>query len=259
MMQFNNWLLVIPARLSSERLPRKPLQRLGGRYLIEQVYHNLKALTAHGVEIVVACDSKDVEQVCLNANIPTVMTKASHPSGTDRCNEVAKQRSKSFILNVQGDEPFVELEDLKRLMIAVETTKSPMGTLGFRSKSRADFENPNHVKIVRSSTGHALYFSRAPIPCYRDYQKVPQPDFSFYQHVGVYGFSKDSLSEFCALPQSPLETIEKLEQLRAVEAGWRILVCETQNLGFGIDTPEDLTRAENFLKSRAAGSGGGRV
>ncbi|MCX6123543.1 MAG: 3-deoxy-manno-octulosonate cytidylyltransferase [Proteobacteria bacterium] len=230
-----NWLVVIPARLTSERLPRKPLQILCGKTLLEQVYQNLLPL----------------KEGCLKAKIPFIMTNASHQSGTDRCREASRGSSRSFVLNVQGDEPFVALSDLKSLMRLMESSDAPMGTLAFKSSSRQDFASPHIVKIARSGRGSAIYFSRAPIPHDRNALAAGTGNIEFWQHLGVYAFTKLGLNMFCDLPSSTLEQIEKLEQLRAVEAGWSILVCEAKQAGFGIDTPEDLQRAQQLISSQA--------
>lgn len=246
--RLDQWLFVVPARLKSERLSQKPLRLLGGKPLIERVYDNLKPLLADGAKIVVALDSEEVREVCSSKQIPWTMTRPEHPSGTDRCNEVAQQFHKPFIMNVQGDEPFVNLDDLRHLAQAVETKSYKMATLGFSVKcSEASFRDPNCVKIVRASDGRAIYFSRAPVPFDRDGERGGGSQESFWQHLGVYAFRKDTLAAFCAMPPSPLERLEKLEQLRAIEAGWSILVVEAKSPSIGIDTHEDLLRAEELL------------
>lgn len=243
----SNWLIIVPARLKSERLSGKPLQLLGGKPLIERVYDNLKPLLAEGAHIVVAVDSEEVREACAKRKIPWIMTNPDHPSGTDRCNEAAKQFHQKRIMNVQGDEPFVNLDDLRALARAAETPGCKMATLGFAAKRGESFDNPNCVKIVRAANGRAIYFSRASVPFDRDGQKHGGSKEPFWQHLGVYAFTRDSLAEFCAMPPSPLEKLEKLEQLRAVEAGWSIQVAEAKSSSIGIDTHEDLLRAEELL------------
>lgn len=144
-----------------------------------------------------------------------------------------------FILNVQGDEPFVDLSDLRKLQELFEKSQCELGTMVYRSNDRHDFTNPNVVKAVIDQKGHALYFSRAPIPHDRD----QTGNVSFLQHIGVYAFRRHSLMTFCKLPPSSLELREKLEQLRALENGMKILAVSAQHKSLGIDTPEDLEAA----------------
>jgi 3-deoxy-manno-octulosonate cytidylyltransferase (CMP-KDO synthetase) len=246
------WLIIVPARLQSQRLPRKPLADLGGRPLIVRVVENLGPLAAEGHEIVVATDSEEVLRACEDHGIIAELTRESHPSGTDRCQEVASRHSHPFILNVQGDEPFVDIRELKKLMLAMEVApKADIGTMAHRSLSLADFRDPNVVKVVTSPSGHALYFSRAPIPWGGDRSRsltgtlddhATEPA-DFLHHIGVYAYRRDALRRFCELPPSPHETREKLEQLRALECGMTILVELSSKPGRGIDTPQDLEAA----------------
>ncbi len=247
MKNLSNWLFVVPARLKSERLSQKPLRLLGGKPLIEQVYNNLRPLLHDGAHIVVAVDSDLVANVCASKQIPWIMTRPEHPSGTDRCNEAAQQFKQKWIMNVQGDEPFINLDDLKRLAQAMESSHCKMATLGIKMDDPHKFRDPNCVKIVRGEDGRAIYFSRASVPFDREAQRAGHSQGSFWEHLGVYAFTRDSLSEFCAMKPSPLEQIEKLEQLRALEAGWTIQVATAQSPGHGIDTQEDLDRAEELL------------
>jgi 3-deoxy-manno-octulosonate cytidylyltransferase (CMP-KDO synthetase) len=246
---FEDWLIIVPARLGSSRLPRKPLQTLGGLPLIVRVYQNLASLKQAGATIIVACDDHAVADACTKHQIPTVMTDPDLPSGTDRCLAASKGFDQRFILNVQGDEPFIDLTDLKSLMLKASSTKAKITTMCHKSSNMGDYQNPNCVKVARNQEGYAVYFSRAPIPYARDFftgQTAPS-QFYFWHHLGVYAFTKESLSEFCKLPLSYLEQTEKLEQLRAIETGWRIEVAEASKPGFGIDTAEDLQKAEMFF------------
>lgn len=235
---WQDWLIVIPARLQSTRLPEKPLVDLGGQPLIVRVYEQLAPLLLEGAKIVVGTDSEKVLTVCQERGIEALLTSPQHPSGTDRVHEVASHHKRPFVLNVQGDEPFVNLLDLKKLCMQLGKEKKPeMATLVVRNAARRDFENPNCVKVVRQGP-YAMYFSRAPIPFPRE------GDFhGFWQHLGVYAFSYPTLNQFCQLPTSELEQIEKLEQLRALEQGIRIVISEADHGSLGIDTPEDLEEA----------------
>lgn len=241
----SQWLVVIPARLASTRLEEKPLQDLAGKPLIVRVYERVKALEVLEATVVVACDHEKVEDVCLRYEVAYVMTRTDHQSGTDRVEEVARHYSKKFILNVQGDEPFVDIGDLLNLCHTLESSKQDaMATLIYRSSDEEAFKNPNTVKVVVSQD-KAAYFSRSPIPYPRDGRFR-----NFWQHQGIYAFSKTALNEFCRLPISTLEQTEALEQLRALEHGMKILVCEAVEASLGIDTLDDLRKArEVFNKS----------
>lgn len=239
MVQWKQWLIIIPARLQSTRLPRKPLADLGGLPLVVRVYQRLKPLSEKGANIVVACDDNDVLQVCQKHGVPAVMTRVDHRSGTDRCAEVAGSQPQRYILNVQGDEPFVDLEDLEKLLANMEASQDPMGTLVHRNTHRADYQNPNCVKAVVNDQGKALYFSRSPLPYYRESENFA----GFWQHIGVYAFTRDGLLRFCSLPPHALELAESLEQLRALGNGLNITATVAQKPSIGIDTPQDLEAA----------------
>lgn len=247
---FSDWLIVVPARLRSQRLENKPLQLLGGRPLVTRVFENLAPLEQEGATIVVAADDKEVEAACAAHKIPCVMTSVNHLSGTDRCNEAARGFGKPFVMNVQGDEPFVDLADLRCLAHSFQSSKAEMGTLGYQVRDDALYQNPNVVKIVMGSNQRALYFSRAPVPYDREAIRLSQPTRAFWQHIGVYCFRKETLASFCSLTASSLEHIEKLEQLRAIEAGWTIHVAEARHTSHGIDTQDDLARAEILWNRR---------
>lgn len=242
------WLIVIPARLASERLPLKPLVDLGGKPLIVRVFENLEPLENAGAEIIVAVDDERTLSVCRDFNIKAMMTATSHKSGTDRCAEVAGHfPKKKFVLNVQGDEPFVSCEDLKRLMTLMATKNPLMATLGYPSSDFKDYTEPNIVKIVVSGKDEAIYFSRAPVPFERDAMRSGNKNIEHIQHLGIYAFTRESITQFCKLAPSSLEHVEKLEQLRAVAAGWKILVSRASAKSLGIDTPEDLARAQKVF------------
>lgn len=235
---WQDWLIVIPARLQSSRLAEKPLQDLGGKPLIVRVYERLSPLLQEGARIVVGTDSERILRVCKENHIDALLTDSKHPSGTDRVFEVATHYQKSFVLNVQGDEPFVNIADLKKLCSQLQKEKNPqMATLVVRNQSQQDFHNPNCVKVVRRGP-YAVYFSRAPIPFPRD-----QNFNGFWHHQGVYAFYYETLKHFCQLPTSELEAIEKLEQLRALENGIQIILSEADQVSLGIDTPQDLEEA----------------
>ena len=237
-----DWLVVIPARLNSQRLPRKPLADLAGKPLIVRVFENLSPLRKMGAEVIVATDNNAIVHVCEEYKIPVRMTGAHHKSGTDRCWEVAQPLQKPYILNVQGDEPFMNVSDLITLcQRATNQENFQLATLGFLQTNPDDLQDPNVVKIVINRRNEALYFSRASLPYDRDHSSADRP--SFWQHMGVYAFSRDALRAFCQLPPGILEGREKLEQLRALENGMSILIVKAETLSHGIDTEADLEAA----------------
>jgi 3-deoxy-manno-octulosonate cytidylyltransferase (CMP-KDO synthetase) len=244
MISWNQWLIVVPARMHSTRLPRKPLADLGGLPMIIRVYQRLEPFAKLGATVVVATDDQDIFKVCQNHAVPVEMTDVAHKSGTDRCAEVAKKFKQPYVLNVQGDEPFVDLNDLQGLLTKMEKDGDPMGTMVYRNHHQDEYQNANCVKAVVNDLGKAMYFSRSPLPYYRD----PENFEAFWQHIGVYAFTKKGLLEFCSLPQHPLELAESLEQLRALGNGLSIAVTEAKSPSLGIDTPQDLEAARARIR-----------
>lgn len=240
------WLIVIPARLHSTRLPHKPLQNLGGIPLVVRVYQNLLPLVHNDTVAIVATDAEEVVKVCRTYQIPVRLTSTKHESGTDRCAEVAGDFPHPYVLNVQGDEPFVNIDDLRALMHSVEADpRIDLGTLAYICNDAKLADDPNAVKAVRAQDGRAIYFSRASVPFDRDAGRGQQP---FWLHMGIYALRRERLLEFVTLPPSPLERLEKLEQLRAIEQGWHIHLEPAQRFSRGIDTPEDLEAARAICK-----------
>jgi 3-deoxy-manno-octulosonate cytidylyltransferase (CMP-KDO synthetase) len=237
-----DWLVVVPARLASQRLPEKPLADLGGKPLVVRTVENLAPLARAGAAIVVATDAKKVADACKSAGLAVEMTRAEHPSGTDRCWEVASRHPQQLIMNVQGDEPFAATDDLLSLAAEFAGRKdAAIGTLVFKATDRDLAQDPNAVKAVGTTDGWALYFSRASIPYDREAgHHLPA---AFWHHMGVYAFRRAQLEAFVKLPPSPLEQTEKLEQLRALENGWRILLHPARAYSRGIYTPHDLEAA----------------
>jgi 3-deoxy-manno-octulosonate cytidylyltransferase (CMP-KDO synthetase) len=236
---------VIPARYRSTRLPGKPLVLIDGKTMVEHVYH--RAAAARQVDaVVVATDDDRVAATVDGFGGIAVMTRADHATGTDRLAEVAVHLQSEIIINVQGDEPLIEPEaiDLAIGPLAGQSGEL-MATLRKRFDNPADFENPAVVKLVIDRLGYAIYFSRSPIPFVRP--GIPSP--VMWRHLGLYAYRREFLLELAALPQTPLELAEGLEQLRVLEHGYRIATVETTADTIGVDTPEDLERVRRLVEA----------
>lgn len=248
-------LAVIPARYASTRFPGKPLALLAGKPIIDYAY--CVAAGTPGVDRAVV--ATDDERIFAHVNETfgegsVMMTSTEHRSGTDRCGEVMQTLERQgehydVVINLQGDEPFVQASQLQSLMACFANEATAIATLKTRITASEELASPNNVKVVCAADGRALYFSRQPIP-YRRGEEFGHwlEAGAYYKHVGIYAFRSQVLSEVCQLPQSMLECSEKLEQLRWLEAGYSIAVGETPCANIGIDTPEDLRAAENELK-----------
>jgi len=233
---------VIPARLGSTRLPYKVLRPIAGRPMVEWVW---LAAQASGLmyPVVVATDAEEVAKACRAFAIPFVMTSPDCPSGSDRVREVARQIDADIYVNIQGDEPTLTPDFFPPLLDFFAHPEVAVSTLAVRCPPE-EFTNPNAVKVVTALDGRALYFSRATVPFDRD-----GIGFTGYRkHLGIYAFRKAALERFAALPPSPLEKLERLEQLRLLENGIAIYVADAPRDTIGVDTEEDLARAEEFLK-----------
>ena len=242
------FMAIIPARYASTRFPGKPLAILGGKTVIQRVYEQVSTVLD---EVYVATDDERIFQAVKAFGGQAVMTRADHKSGTDRIEEAAEKigSAADVIINVQGDEPFIQPSQIATLMQLFETPETQIGTLGKPFESLEAVDNPNSPKIVTDNRGFALYFSRSVIPYVRG---VDHQDwfgqYPFLKHLGIYAYRREVLREVTALPQSSLEKAESLEQLRWLQNGYRIRVGLTDVETVGIDTPEDLERAEEFLK-----------
>jgi 3-deoxy-manno-octulosonate cytidylyltransferase (CMP-KDO synthetase) len=241
---------IIPARYASTRFPGKALADIGGRPMIQHVYE--RACKASLVSrVIVATDDTRIAYAIRLIGGEAVMTSTGHETGTDRLAEVAGSLDTDIIVNVQGDEPLISPEMIDQAIEPfLNDPALKMGTLKTRIKSLHDFLSPNVVKVVTGADGCALYFSRSPLPFFRDkWQDLKDESFVngkllCYKHVGLYVYRRDFLLEYAAMPQSFLETSEKLEQLRAIENGTRIRVVETEFESIGVDTPDDLAKAQ---------------
>jgi 3-deoxy-manno-octulosonate cytidylyltransferase (CMP-KDO synthetase) len=233
---------VIPARLQSTRMARKVLHPIAGRPMVEWVW---RAASASGLmdPVVVATDAEEVAGVCRARSIPVVMTSPACPSGSDRVREVARQIDAEIYVNIQGDEPTLTADFFPPLLNLFARPEVEVTTLSVRCPPE-EFTNPNAVKVVTALDGRALYFSRATIPFDRD-----RVGFTGYRkHLGIYAYRKAALDRFAALPPSPLEKLERLEQLRLLENGIDLYVADAPRDTIGVDTEEDLVRAEALLK-----------
>ncbi len=235
---------VIPARLASTRLPRKLPREIAGRPLIVWTWEAARRARALG-DVLVATDAREIVEVCAAHGIPAILTSPAHASGTDRVWEVAQGRAADVYVNVQGDEPLVTSGHVERLVAPFRThPETQVSTLKIRA-SDAEKPLPSVNKVVTDADGHALYFSKFPIPYDRDGIGTP-----VYKHIGLYAYRRAALDLFHRLPPSTLEQTEKLEQLRFLEHGVSITVVETTEPTVGVDTEEDLRAVEALLVAR---------
>lgn len=252
-MQRQDIIIIIPARYGSTRFPGKPLELLGGKPIIGHVLAQAMKL---GVRCVVATDDERIARVVEELGDEAVLTGSDHPSGTDRVAEAYKligQPHERIVVNLQGDEPFVRPEQIERLIEAFDDEATEIATLAevfAPDTPDSELANPNIVKLVCSPSGLAHYFSRNPIPHLRGIEGQWCRHHRYYRHIGLYAFRADVLGTLSQLTTSPLEQAERLEQLRWLEAGYRIRVMETTTATIGIDTPEDLVRAEAWLRAK---------
>ncbi|TAN40498.1 MAG: 3-deoxy-manno-octulosonate cytidylyltransferase [Nitrospirae bacterium] len=252
--------VLIPARFDSTRFPGKPLAPLKGLPVIQHVYRN-SLLSERAADVIVATDSETIFETVLAFGGKAVMTSAAHLSGTDRIAEAVRSLDKDYdiIVNVQGDEPLIRPEMIDAVISLLDDSRASLGTLVKKIVDPEEIFDPNVVKAVCDEDGFALYFSRAPIPYYRDAWKAytmqrpalrGQPSeaaFCCYKHIGIYSYRKEALLALTALAPTEIELAESLEQLRALGNGYKIKVQETSCETFGVDTPEDLERIEKCL------------
>ncbi|MDX9795783.1 MAG: 3-deoxy-manno-octulosonate cytidylyltransferase [Arcobacteraceae bacterium] len=235
-------MIIIPARLNSSRFENKILVDILGLPMVIRTAKQVSSLD----HVVIATDSKEVVELAKQHGIDAVMTSSEHQSGTDRINEAANILNLSFdeiIINVQADEPFIEPEVVQSVINRVKQIKTNQESIMMVSchkKINSELaDDPNHVKVLLDNNNNAIYFSRSKIPYHRDHYEHS----SYFGHLGIYGFTKESLNAFCTLKSAPLEHIEKLEQLRAIYFGHTIAMVEVESKSFGIDTQEDLKNA----------------
>jgi 3-deoxy-manno-octulosonate cytidylyltransferase (CMP-KDO synthetase) len=241
---------IIPARYASTRFPGKPLAMLGGKIVIQRVYEQVVDVLG---EAYVATDDERIQNAVKSFGGLAVMTSPDHKSGTDRVQEAATKLATDadVIINVQGDEPFIQKSQLETVKSLFDDPHTQIATLGKPFESLEAAENPNSPKIVTDVNGYALYFSRSVIPYIRGKERSKWlTSFPFLKHIGLYAYRSDVLSAITKLPQSPLEIAESLEQLRWLQNGYRIKVGLTDVETIGIDTPEDLARAEQLITNQ---------
>ena len=236
-----NIVAVIPARYAATRFPGKLMQMLGKKPIIRHVYDNTVA-TGLFKDVFIVTDSDIIYEEIKENGGKAIMSKKEHESGSDRIAEAVAEMDVDIVVNVQGDEPFIKKEPLEKLVRHFDDPVIQVASL-MRKISKEEAGNPNNVKVVTDKSGYALYFSRSIIP----YQRDEELHHEYFLHVGVYAYKKDVLMNFTKWPQTSLEKIEKLEQLRYLENGIKVKMAETDYNNIAIDTPEDLEKAKLFL------------
>ncbi len=238
---------IIPARYNSERFPGKPLADILGKTMIERVYEQAtKAQTLN--DVVVATDDERIAENVRSFGGDCILTDKNHKNGTERCAEVMREKGSDYshAINIQGDEPLIHPEQIDELGRLLVEKQPELATLVRESSDMSEIESMDTVKVVPSATWRALYFSRSPVPAIRDsYGKSP----TFLLHVGIYGYSKDALQKIVSFTESPLEKMEKLEQLRWLENDMDIYLAPTKHQSIGVDSKEDLQRVIQIIKS----------
>jgi 3-deoxy-manno-octulosonate cytidylyltransferase (CMP-KDO synthetase) len=237
-------IIIVPARLASVRFPRKLLQEVNG---IPLIIHTARRLVdvAPEFDILFAVDGDELESVLSGNGFETIMTNPDLPSGTDRIFAANQKAQRAKVINVQADEPLVQRDHILSLAEAINRPGASMATLAVPFDNQEDFDDRNQVKVVLDRSGFALYFSRIPIPQFREsssFQNFLEADYRPLKHLGLYGYTRDFLLNFSQTPQGKLEYIEKLEQLRALEMGENIAVSVVKSGTIGIDVPEDLDK-----------------
>ena len=233
---------VIPARLYSTRLPEKLIRKICDKYILQLAWK--RACDARKLSrVIIATDHMKVKNVAESFGAEVIMTKETHQSGTDRVVEVARKFNYPLIVNIQGDEPLMRSESIDKLLgIFQKDRRVKIATLCFRSTDKKNYHNPNVVKVVRDRDNNAIYFSRLPIPYFRETKEI-----EFFKHLGIYAYRRSFLLKIPRLRKSLLEEAEKLEQLRILENGYKIKILEVMHDSIGIDTLDDLNEVERIL------------
>lgn len=241
---------VIPARLASSRFPGKVLAQISSKTMLQHVYERASQ-ARYLTSTIIATDDERVYEVARSFGARVKMTRSDHPSGTDRVAEVASSENAEIVVNIQGDEPLIDPDAIDAAILPmVHDPELVMGTLKKRIEDPREITDPNVVKVVTDSQGDAIYFSRCPIPFVRGgAQPGVFPPRHHFKHIGLYTYRRDFLLEYPTLPVGPLEQAERLEQLRALENGYRIRVVETEYESLGVDTPDDLERVSRLFEA----------
>lgn len=244
--------IVIPARLNSSRLPNKVILDLKGKTVVQRVYE--RCIEAKNIdEVFIATDNTKVKEICESFTKNIIMTKDTHESGTDRIAEAVENIDCDVVINVQGDEPFIDINLIEELANAFDENTTMVSAM-HKIELVEELKNPNVVKVITDKDSNAIYFSRSIIPYHRDkwdalinhHERVPEP-LKFYRHLGVYAYTKDFIKIYSNMEQTYLERVEKLEQLRVIENGYKIKMIETDYNSIGIDTIEDYHKALELL------------
>ena len=242
---------IIPARYASSRFPGKPLAKLGGKYVIQRVVEQVGAVLD---DVYVATDDERIYNTVTSMGAKAVMTRSDHQSGTDRIAEALEKIGGNFdvVVNIQGDEPFIQKNQIETVVACFNDADTQIATLGKKFATIEEAKNPNSPKIILDNRSYAMYFTRALAPYIRGKEESQWIDvYPFLKHIGLYAYRTEVLREVTKLPQSPLEIAEGLEQLRWLQNGYKIKVGLTEVETVGIDTPEDLQRAELFLAQQS--------
>lgn len=236
---------IIPSRYASTRLPKKSLKKLGEKSIVQHVYE--KAIQVELFDdVIVATDHEEIVSEVKSFGGNVMMTSDQHETGTDRIAEVAQNIECDIVVNIQGDEPFIKPQTIQNCFEPlIKDDSIVMATLKHLIDNPEEIEDPNVVKVITDINDDALYFSRSPIPFYRI-----QEDVYYYRHIGIYAYRKEFLIEFAKMPQTPLARKESLEQLRALENGYKIRVLSTEDHPLGIDTEEDYQKAKQIMKDQ---------
>lgn len=237
---------IIPARYESSRFPGKPLIDLKGKTMIQRVYEGAKKSKLLS-KVIVATDDQRIYDEVIRFGGEVMMTSTEHRTGTDRCGEVSQKIEADVIINIQGDEPLIDIRQIDALSDSFNNSTIQIATLGIKDVSKEDKLNPNRIKIALDFTGNALYFSRSAIPNEYHANETTAKEFDFYRHIGVYAYRKETLSELVKLAPTDLEKIESLEQLRWMYYGHKIKVVETNIETPNIDVPEDVEKVIKML------------
>jgi 3-deoxy-manno-octulosonate cytidylyltransferase (CMP-KDO synthetase) len=232
-------IVVIPARLESSRLKEKVLMDLKGKTMLQRVFERVQLAKVD--EVYIATDSEKIAKAAQKFTANVEMTASSHRSGTDRIAELARRLECDYIINVQGDEPLIEISLIEKLANALFTKQAEFVTAAYPLQTKEQILDTSKVKVVFNHKNQAMYFSRSAIPYSENFSA------QYYCHIGVYGYSKDFLLKYTSLPPSKLEKAEKLEQMRALESGYPLSVILTKQASLGVDTAEDLQEVLNFF------------